>query len=168
MHSQLIPTFADMDIIFSKTLLRLLKERGHGNAKEFLGATNKDYSNLLKLLRCDSNMKFESLDYVAKCMDLYPYITMIPREYLPEESFKLFLEKYGLCYNVKEGQGAYLLTNIVEGLKNDGQLDALSPFPLLAVKEVLVDSQVHGNLGEAADILMDALIKIHKMNHPDR
>lgn len=70
-----------MDIIFSKTLLRLLKERGHGNAKEFLGATNKDYSNLLKLLRCDSNMKFESLDYVAKCMDLYPYIGSVGKRW---------------------------------------------------------------------------------------
>lgn len=157
-----------MNIIFAKSLLRLLRENGHGNAKEFLGVTDKDYSNLLKWIRCSSNMKLQTLDYVAERLNLYPYISMIPRQYLPEESFKLLLEKYGLCYSVKEGQGAYLLSNVVEGLRKDGQLDALSPFPLLAVQESLVDSQVHGNLGKASEILIDALIKIHKMNHPDR
>lgn len=141
MHSQLIPNFANMDIIFAKSLLRLLKEKDHGNAKEFLGVADKDYSNVPKWIRCSSNMKLESLDFVAKCLDLYPYITMIPREYVPKESFNLLLEKYGLCYSVKEGQGAYLLSDVVEGLRKDGQLDALSPFPLLAVQESLVDSQ---------------------------
>lgn len=40
-----------MDIIFAKSLLRLMKERGYEDAKAFLGACGKDYSNLLKMLR---------------------------------------------------------------------------------------------------------------------
>ena len=110
-------------------------------------------------------MKFEYLDYVAKCLKFYPFISMIPREYVPEESFKLLLEDYGRCYNVKEGREAYLLTNVIDGLKKDGKLDALSSFPLLSVQEALVDAQVHGNLGKAVDMLMETITKIYKMNN---
>ena len=154
-----------MEIIFAKTLLRLLKDRGYKDAKAFTGATDKEYSNMLKLLRCDSKMKFESLDYVAKCLKFYPFISMIPREYVPEGCFKLLLEAYGSCSNAKEGQGAYLLTNVIDGLKKDGKLDALSSFPLLSVQEALVDAQVHGNLGKAVDMLMETITKIYKMNN---
>lgn len=39
-----------MEIIFAKTLLRLLKDRGYKDAKAFTGATDKEYSNMLNLL----------------------------------------------------------------------------------------------------------------------
>lgn len=156
-----------MNIIFAKTLLRLIKERGYEDAKAFLGACGKDYSNLLKMLRGDTNMKLKSLEFLARSMGLYPYITMIPRSYVSDENFKLLLEKYGLFYSVKEGVEPYLLTDVVEGLNKDGKLDALSNFPLLAVQEVLVDAQIHGNLDKALEMLMDTIKEINWMNHPN-
>ena len=156
-----------MNIIFAKTLLKLMKERGYEDAKAFLGACGKDYSNLLKMLRGDTNMKLKSLEFLARSMGLYPYITMIPRSYVSDEKFKLLLEQYGLFYSVKEGLDAYLLTNVVEGLNKDGKLDALSSFPLLAVQEVLVDAQIHGNLDKALEMLMDTINEINWMNHPN-
>lgn len=156
-----------MDIIFAKTLLRLMKERGYEDAKAFLGACGKDYSNLLKMLRGDTNMKLKSLEFLARTMGLYPYITMIPRSYVSEEKFKLLLEQYGLFYSVKEGVEPYLLTDVVEGLNKDGKLDALSNFPLLAVQEVLMDAQIHGHLGEALEMLLDTIKKINEINHPN-
>ena len=156
-----------MNIIFAKTLLKLMKERGYEDAKAFLGACGKDYSNLLKMLRGDTNMKLKSLEFLARSMGLYPYITMIPRSYVSEENFKLLLEQYGLFYSVKEGVEPYLLTDVVEGLNKDGKLDALSNFPLLAVQEVLMDSQIHGNLDKALEMLMDTINKINWMNHPN-
>lgn len=156
-----------MNIIFAKTLLRLMKERGYEDAKAFLGACGKDYSNLLKMLRGDSNMNLKSLEFLARSMGLYPYITMIPRSYVSDENFKLLLEQYGLFYSVKEGVEPYLLTDVVEGLNKDGKLDALSNFPLLAVQEVLVDAQIHGHLGEALEMLLDTIKKINEINHPN-
>ena len=156
-----------MDIIFAKSLLRLMKERGYEDAKAFLGACGKDYSNLLKMLRGDTNMKLKSLEFLARSMGLYPYITMIPRSYVSEENFKLLLEQYGLFYSVKEGVEPYLLTDVVEGLNKDGKLDALSNFPLLAIQEVLMDSQIHGHLGEALEMLLDTIKKINEINHPN-
>lgn len=156
-----------MNIIFAKTLLRLIKERGYEDAKAFLGACGKDYSNLLKMLRGDSNMNLKSLEFLARSMGLYPYITMIPRSYVSEKNFKLLLEQYGLFYSVKEGVEPYLLTDVVEGLNKDGKLDALSNFPLLAVQEVLVDAQFHGHLGEALEMLLDTIKKINEINHPN-
>jgi len=157
-----------MNIIFAKTLLKLMKERGYEDAKAFLGACGKDYSNLLKMLRGDTNMKLKSLEFLVRSMGLYPYITMIPRSYVSEENFKLLLEQYGLFYSVKEGLDVYLLTNVVEGLNKDGKLDALSSFPLLSVQEALVDAQVNGNLDKAVDMLMETITKIYKMNNPTR
>lgn len=156
-----------MNIIFAKTLLRLIKERGYEDAKAFLGACGKDYSNLLKMLRGDTNMNLKSLEFLARSMGLYPYITMIPRSYVSEKNFKLLLEQYGLFYSVKEGVEPYLLTDVVEGLNKDGKLDALSNFPLLAVQEVLVDAQIHGHLGEALEMLLDTIKKINEINHPN-
>ena len=156
-----------MNIIFAKTLLRLMKERGYEDAKAFLGACGKDYSNLLKMLRGDTNMNLKSLEFLARSMGLYPYITMIPRSYVSEENFKLLLEQYGLFYSVKEGVEPYLLTDVVEGLNKDGKLDALSNFPLLAVQEVLVDAQFHGNLDKALGMLMDTINEINEINHPN-
>jgi hypothetical protein len=60
-----------------------------------------------------------------------------------------------------------LLTDVVEGLNKDGKLDALSSFPLLAVQEVLVDAQIHGNLDKALEMLMDTINEINWMNHPN-
>ena len=156
-----------MDIIFAKSLLRLMKERGYEDAKAFLGACGKDYSNLLKMLRGDTNMNLKSLEFLARSMGLYPYITMIPRSYVSEKNFKLLLEQYGLFYSVKEGVEPYLLTDVVEGLNKDGKLDALSNFPLLAVQEVLVDAQFHGNLDKALGMLMDTINEINEINHPN-
>jgi hypothetical protein len=147
--------------------LRLIKERGYEDAKAFLGACGKDYSNLLKMLRGDTNMNLKSLEFLARSMGLYPYITMIPRSYVSEKNFKLLLEQYGLFYSVKEGVEPYLLTDVVEGLNKDGKLDALSNFPLLAVQEVLVDAQIHGHLGEALEMLLDTIKKINEINHPN-
>ena len=156
-----------MNIIFAKTLLRLIKERGYEDAKAFLGACGKDYSNLLKMLRGDTNMNLKSLEFLARSMGHYPYITMIPRSYVSEENFKLLLEQYGLFYSVKEGVEPYLLTDVVEGLNKDGKLDALSSFPLLSVQEALIDAQIHGHLGEALEMLMDTINEINEINHPN-
>ena len=109
----------------------------------------------------------QSLEFLARSMGLYPYITMIPRSYVSEENFKLLLEQYGLFYSVKEGVEPYLLTDVVGGLNKDGKLDALSNFPLLAVQEVLMDSQIHGHLGEALEMLLDTIKKINEINHPN-
>jgi hypothetical protein len=112
-------------------------------------------------------MNLKSLEFLARSMGLYPYITMIPRSYVSEKNFKLLLEQYGLFYSVKEGVEPYLLTDVVEGLNKDGKLDALSNFPLLAVQEVLVDAQIHGHLGEALEMLLDTIKKINEINHPN-
>jgi hypothetical protein len=119
------------------------------------------------MLRGDTNMNLKSLEFLARSMGLYPYITMIPRSYVSEKNFKLLLEQYGLFYSVKEGVEPYLLTDVVEGLNKDGKLDALSNFPLLAVQEVLVDAQIHGHLGEALEMLLDTIKKINEINHPN-
>lgn len=112
-------------------------------------------------------MNLKSLEFLARSMGLYPYITMIPCSYMSDENFKLLLEKYGLFYSVKEGLDAYLLTDVVEGLNKDGKLDALSSFPLLSVQEALIDAQIHGHLGEALEMLMDTINEINEINHPN-